>query len=253
MSRQRSRFLEADNDARNATKLGLSVAAALCARLIVAGAEPPQFNDLQQEVSTTICPYDERNQAFPEHEQTFDPCETATHGGLMNVLDTKSSCFVDNQIYEGFHMRELYFLATSLLIAKLACPTIAAEDPSIVSISKAALLHLHHVLPDLPCLLWAITILGIAFTSAEDTAVIVAHLEAMRHFAGERAISSVLRLLYSAWGPGVSISATNTDGFDRSPWLSQQARESPEETFRTERSLGLDVLFEESLLEQVIL
>ncbi|KAH6869488.1 fungal-specific transcription factor domain-containing protein [Thelonectria olida] len=218
-----------------------------------------QLNDLQREVSASTSAHDGHERTSSKDEPTFDGSGARIDGATTSLSDPAPSFPCTNLADEGFHMRELYFLATSLLIAKLACPTITAEDPSVASISKATLLHLRHVRSNLPCLLWAIAVLGIAVTSPEDRSVIVAHLEAMRHFAGERAISSVLRFLSSAWGPGArcfSISATDADSgdeFGSSARRSQQTGRPSEERFLLDRSLGLDVLFEESLLESVIL
>lgn len=218
-----------------------------------------QLNDLQQAVSNTTCPYDKREQACSKGLKTPGGSNVATRREITSVLTPGSSYLRTSLTDEGFHMRELYFLAISLLLAKVACPTITAETPIIISISKVALLHLRHVRSDLPCLLWAITVLSVAATSTEDRSVIVAHLEAMRHFAGQRAIASVLSLLYSAWGQRVaccSTSAVDVDSGDEFGISSRQSKQlftSVEGSLSWGSSLGLDILFEESLLERVIL
>jgi hypothetical protein len=211
-----------------------------------------QLNDLQQTVSATKCPYDNREQACSEGLQKSGKSQEislAKHGSSPRI----------GLGDEGFHMRELYFLAISLLLAKIAWPTITAETPNVTSISKTALFHLRHVRSDLPCLLWAITVLGIAANSMEDRPVIVAHLEAMRHFAGERAISSVSSFLSSAWGQSAACCLNSAmdnrsgDEFGISPIDTEQLSTLVEEGSAWKKPLGLDILFEESLLELVIL
>ncbi|KAL6408668.1 hypothetical protein AUP68_07612 [Ilyonectria robusta] len=169
-----------------------------------------RLNNLQQEVSAITSAYNGHSRVSPNDKPMFHRSGTAIDGETNNLSDPTSSFPRASLTSEGFHMRELYFLATNLLIAKLVCPTITADDASIVFIFKASLLHLRLVRSNLPCLLWAIAVLGIAATSTEDKSVIVAHLEAMRHFAGERAISSVLNFLSSAWG-GVCFSTSTMD------------------------------------------
>lgn len=120
-----------------------------------------QLNDLQNEISATKCPCDDREQACSEGLQKSD-------GNQEPILSNPGSSLHNSSSDEGFHMRELYFLAISLLLAKIAWPKLTAEAPSITSITKTALFHLHNVRFDLPCLLWAITLIGIAATSSED-------------------------------------------------------------------------------------
>ncbi|KAH7129522.1 hypothetical protein B0J13DRAFT_611270 [Dactylonectria estremocensis] len=216
-----------------------------------------QLNDLEQEVSAITSAYDGGSRVSSSAEPMFYRSGTSIDGETTSLSDPRSSFPHAKLTNEGFHMRELYFLATNLLIAKLACSTITADDPNIVSIFKATLLHLRHVRSNLPCLLWAIAILGIAATSAEDRSMIAAHLEAMRHFAGERAISSVLHFLSSAWGAVYfSASTTEADSGHRlgsSPREIKQVERSLEEGCLLDKTLGLDVLFDKSLLELVIL
>ncbi|KAH7142079.1 hypothetical protein EDB81DRAFT_797848 [Dactylonectria macrodidyma] len=216
-----------------------------------------QLNGLQQEVSAITYAYDRRSQISSNDKLMFYSSETSIDRETTSVSDSRSSFPRANLTNEGFHMRELYFLATSLLIAKLACPTMATDDPSIVSIFKATILHLRHVRSNLPCLLWAIAVLGIAATSSEDKSVMVAHLEAMRHFAGKRAVSSVLHFLSSAWG-AVCFSASTMDA-DSGHRVGSSSRQSKnigrslESGCLLDKPLGLDILFEEFLLKPVIL
>ncbi|KAH8683813.1 hypothetical protein BGZ61DRAFT_394096 [Ilyonectria robusta] len=216
-----------------------------------------RLNNLQQEVSAITSAYNGHSRVSPNDKPMFHRSGTAIDGETNNLSDPTSSFPRASLTSEGFHMRELYFLATNLLIAKLVCPTITADDASIVFIFKASLLHLRLVRSNLPCLLWAIAVLGIAATSTEDKSVIVAHLEAMRHFAGERAISSVLNFLSSAWG-GVCFSTSTMDAdsahrFSASSGKIKQMSRSQEERCLLVEPLGLDVLFDDSLLELVIL
>lgn len=216
-----------------------------------------RLNNLQQEVSAITSAYNGHSRVSPNDKPMFHRSGTAIDGETNNLSDPTSSFPRASLTSEGFHMRELYFLSTNLLIAKLVCPTITADDASIVFIFKASLLHLRLVRSNLPCLLWAIAVLGIAATSTEDKSVIVAHLEAMHHFAGERAISSVLNFLSSAWG-GVCFSTSTMDAdsahrFSASSGKIKQMSRSQEERCLLVEPLGLDVLFDDSHLELVIL
>ncbi|KAI7978384.1 hypothetical protein EIK77_009229 [Talaromyces pinophilus] len=211
-----------------------------------------QLNDLQQAVSASKCAYDVREKTCSEG------LEKSGNSQAKSLPKCESSPHISSSD-EGFHMRELYSLAISLLLAKIARPTITAETPTVTSISKTALFHLRHVRSDIPCLLWAITVLATAVNSMGDRFVISAHLEAMRHFAGERAISSVLSFLSLAWGQSAACCLNwamdnySGDEFGISPVDSEQLSTLVEEGSAWKRPLGLDILFEESLLELVIL
>lgn len=155
---------------------------------------------------------------------------------------------------EGFHMRQLYFLAASLLISKLECPVINIDDTNIATIFKSALFHLRHIRTDMPCLLWPITLLGIAASSNQDKSVIIAHVEAIRHFAGERSATSVLHFLASAWGTHDKSSAVESEDNSRE-CLEKERAGSPDGfgySSAADSALGLDVLFNESLMRTVI-
>jgi hypothetical protein len=144
-------------------------------------------------------------------------------------------------------MRSVYSLAIELLINKLESPFLQAGDPSVISLCETALHHLARVRPDFTSLLWAITILGTGMTTAKNQDLIVIQVEAMNHFAGGRAVRSVVGFLSCAWGPKpLDISTPIVAGSltERSPAVA-----GGDKTF----SLGLDILFEESLLKKVIL
>lgn len=179
--------------------------------------------------------------------------ETQEEAVVPFELDTTSPC--NDYANEGFHMRQLYFLATSLLILKLACPATTVDDSNVTTIFKSALFHLRNVRTDMPCLLWPITVLGIAASSSQDKSVIIAHVEAMRHFAGERSATSVLNFLASAWGTQDAPSAVELE--DKSQeGLGKERAGSPDgfgySSGGSDSGLGLNVLFNESLMRTVI-
>lgn len=175
--------------------------------------------------------------------------ESTTQGEAVVSLSSHMNPPCTNYPDEGFHMRHLYFLATSLLILKLARPATTVHDSNVTTLFKSALFHLRHVRTDLPCLLWTIAVLGIAASSSQDRSVIVAHVEAMRHFAGERAATSVLRFLALTWG---TWDASTLELEDES--LAGPGSGSPEAFgYSPDSALGLDVLFNEPLMRTVIM
>ncbi|KAI8682436.1 hypothetical protein NCS56_00366400 [Fusarium sp. Ph1] len=168
-------------------------------------------------------------------------------------LDTSSPC--TDYADEGFHMRQLYFLAATLLVWKLTYPATTVDDLNVATIFKSALFHLLHVRTDMTCLLWPITVLGIAASSSQDKLVIIAHVEAMRHFAGERSATSVLQFLALAWGTRDAQSAVELED-QTQEGLGKEGAGSPDgfgySSAGSNRALGLDVLFNESLMRIVI-
>lgn len=146
----------------------------------------------------------------------------------------------------SFHFRSVYSLAIKLLITKIENPFLGARGQPVVSLCETVLHHLARVRSDFTSLLWAITVLGTGMTTSKSQDLIILQVEAMNHFAGGRAVRSVVEFLSRAWGP------RPLDGF--APVAGALTEQSPavadtEETF----SLGLDILFEESLLKTVIL
>lgn len=210
-----------------------------------------QLDKLQQGLSPSDNPPDE---TIGEH-MVSDNAERLIHEGAVVSLELDTSSPCNDYADEGFHMRQLYFLATSLLIFKLERPATTVDDSTVTAIFKSALFHLRHVRTDMPCLLWPITVLGIAASSSQDKSVIIAHVEAMRHFAGERSATSALQFLASAWGTQDLPSAVeledksqegirkegfgSSDGFGYGPGGSGSA-------------LGLDILFKGSIMKTVI-
>ncbi|RSL82307.1 hypothetical protein CEP51_005237 [Fusarium floridanum] len=179
--------------------------------------------------------------------------EPASQGEVVISLNSDTRSPHDKHPDEGFHMRNLYFLAASLLILKLACPAATVHDSNVTTLFKSALFHLRHVRTDLPCLLWTITVLGIAASSSQDRSVIVAHVEAMRHFAGERAATSVLQFLAPTWGTGGAPSTLELEDEGSAGLGSGSPEAFGYSPACLDSALGLDVLFNESLMKTVIL
>jgi hypothetical protein len=147
---------------------------------------------------------------------------------------------------ESFHIRRVYSLAIELLITKLENPSLRAEESLVVSLCEAALHHLSRVRSDFTSLLWAITVLGTGMTTTKSQDLIFLHVEAMNHFAGGRAVRSVVEFLSCAWRPRPTDHYTPIAGI-----LTEQA--AAEAEGENSCSLGLGILFEESLLKTVIL
>ncbi|KLO80923.1 uncharacterized protein LW93_9170 [Fusarium fujikuroi] len=165
---------------------------------------------------------------------------------IATVADQKVSSANHNA--ESFHIRSIYSLAIELLITKIENPCLRAEDPSVVGLCETALHHLARVRSDFTSLLWAITVLGTGTTTTKSQDLIVLQVEAMNHFAGGRAVRSVVKFLSRAWGPRL------LDGF--APVAGALTEQNPAVAGAEEEetsSLGLDILFEESLLKTVIL
>lgn len=205
-----------------------------------------QLDKLQQGLSPPDSPREEKavKQMIPEtHEEAVVPFKLDTSSSYKDYAD------------EGFHMRQLYFLATILLILKLEHPATTVDDSNVTTIFESALFHLRHVRADMPCLLWPITVLGIAGSSSQDKSVIIAHVEAMRHFAGERSATSVLQFLASAWGTQDASSAVELEEKCQEG-LGKEGAGSPDRIGYSpaglDSALGLDALFNESLMRTVI-
>lgn len=153
---------------------------------------------------------------------------------------------ITDHVTESFHIRRVYSLAIELLITKLENRLLRAEEPSVVSLCETALHHLARVRSDFTSLLWAIAVLGTGMTATKSQDLIVLQVEAMNHFAGGRAVRSVVEFLSHAWGsrPLDRFAPSSEVLTEQSPAVAKR-----EETF----SLGLDILFEKSLLKMVIL
>ncbi|KAI8721635.1 hypothetical protein NCS52_00305500 [Fusarium sp. LHS14.1] len=207
------------------------------------------LENLQQGLSPPDSPPEEKS----GEQKAPDNADHLAHEEIIVSFELDTSSLCNDYTDEGFHMRQLYFLAASLLILKLACPATTVDDSNVTIIFKSALFHLRHVRTDMQCLLWPITVVGIVASSSQDKSVIVAHAEAMRHFAGERSATAVLQFLSSAWGTRDEPSAVEledkgqeslgregsglTVGFDYSS---------------ADSTLGLNVLFHKSLMRTVI-
>ncbi|KAF4957904.1 hypothetical protein FGADI_2733 [Fusarium gaditjirri] len=159
--------------------------------------------------------------------EQIEPTATATNQELSST----------NRDIESFHMRRVYSIAIELLIAKLEKPILRAEDPLVVSLCETALHHLARVRYDFTSLLWAIAVLGTGMTTAKSQDLITLHVEAMKHFAGGRTVRSVVEFLSCAWRPRPLDQPVLADAADGGNTC----------------SLGLDILFEQSLLRTVIL
>jgi hypothetical protein len=86
-------------------------------------------------------------------------------------------------------------------------------------------------------------------TSAKGQTLIIVHLETMRHFAGERAIRSILQFLSHAWGSGILEDSLLQNGL-----LARKGPLGQELIGVSNKSrLDLNVLLEESLLRNIIL
>ncbi|UPK97168.1 hypothetical protein LCI18_008103 [Fusarium solani-melongenae] len=205
-----------------------------------------QLDNLQQRLPPPDSPLEEKaaKQMIPEtHEEAVVPFKLGTSSPCSDYPD------------EGFHMRQLYFLAANLLILKLERPATTVNDSNVTATCKSALFHLRHVRTDMPCLLWPITVLGIVASSSQDKSVIIAHVEAMRHFAGERSATSVLQFLALAWGTQNATSAVDLEEKGQEG-LGKEGAGSPGgfgySSAGSASALGLDVLFNESLMKTVI-
>ncbi|KAF5989726.1 hypothetical protein FBULB1_729 [Fusarium bulbicola] len=147
---------------------------------------------------------------------------------------------------ESFHIRSVYSLAIELLITKLETLSPGGGEPPVINLCETALHHLARVRSDFTSLLWAITVLGTGITTTKSQNLIVLHVQAMNHFAGGRAVRSVVDFLYHAW---------RSRPLDRYPPVAGALTELSPVVAEGERtsSLGPDILFEESLLKKVIL
>lgn len=209
-----------------------------------------QLDKLHQGLSPPDSPPEEKigEQMDPDH------ADQLIHEEAVVPLELNKSSLCNDYTDEGFHMRQLYFLAASLLILKLACPATTVDDSNVTTTFKSALFHLRHIRTDMPCLLWPITVLGIAASSSQDKSVIIAHVEAMRHFAGERSATSILQFLASAWGTRDTPSAVELED-NGQKGLRKEGFASPDGFgyfSAADSALGLDVLFNESLMRTVI-
>ncbi|EWY84540.1 hypothetical protein FOYG_11984 [Fusarium oxysporum NRRL 32931] len=168
--------------------------------------------------------------------EQIEPTAAATHQELSST----------NHDTESFHIRQVYSLAMELLITKLENPFLGAGEPSVISLCETALHHLARVRSDFTSLLWAITVLGTGMTTTKSQDLIILHAEAMNHFAGGRAVRSVVEFLLCAWRPRPMDIFAPVAGVltEQSPAVADREKTS---------SLGLDILFEESLLKTVIL
>ncbi|KAF5692069.1 sterol uptake control 2 [Fusarium denticulatum] len=112
------------------------------------------------------------------------------------------------------------------------------EDPEQLEPIPAGqtLYLLARVRSGLTSLLWAITILGTGMTTIKSQDLIVLQAEAMNHFAGVRAVRSVVGFLSHTWGP------RPLGRFAGGLKEQSHAVADGEKTFL----LGLDILFEES-------
>lgn len=194
-------------------------------------------DDMQARLQALRARLNECQHGYREDTEQLEPVPAGQSSGLI----------ITSHDTESFHMRSVYSLAIELLINKLESPFLQAGDPSVISLCETALHHLARVRPDFTSLLWAITILGTGMTTAKNQDLIVIQVEAMNHFAGGRAVRSVVGFLSCAWGPKpLDISTPIVAGSltERSPAVA-----GGDKTF----SLGLDILFEESLLKKVIL
>ncbi|RSL45371.1 hypothetical protein CEP54_014299 [Fusarium duplospermum] len=212
-----------------------------------------QLGKLQDELSPCSNHLQEHNSCRDGDVLTNEQVVQSAQGESVMLLDSDTRSAYYKHPDEGFHMRNLYFLAVNLLILKLACPVATVHDANVVALFKSALFHLRHVRTDMPCLLWTITVLGIAASSSQDRSVIVAHVEAMRHFAGERAATSVLRFLASTWGAGNTLSPLELEDDSSVGPGSGSPEAFGYSPACPDSALGLDVLFNESIMRTVIL
>ncbi|KAG5757246.1 hypothetical protein H9Q69_008296 [Fusarium xylarioides] len=229
----RSPVLESDANFRGFVKAGLSAWL------------PIELFDILFKVShilhrrLSVAPNDMQAR-LQELRSRLNECQAGL-GHMATVADQEFSSATHDA--ESFHIKSIYSLAIELIITKLENPSVGAGEPSVVSLCETALHHLTRVRSDFTSLLWAITVLGTGMTTAKSQDLIVLQVEAMNHFAGGRAVRSVVEFLSRAWGP------RPLDRFagaltERNPIVADR-----EKSF----SLGLDILFEESLLKTVIL
>ncbi|KAF5554213.1 hypothetical protein FPHYL_8506 [Fusarium phyllophilum] len=181
-----------------------------------------------------------------ELRSRLNECQVGlSHIKQMDPTADQESSSANHDI-ESLHIRSIYSLAIELLITKLENPLLQAAEPSVVSLCETALHHLAGVRSDFTSLLWAITILGTGMTTAKSQDLVVLQVEAMNHFAGGRAVRSVVEFLSRGWGP------RPLDRF--APVARALTEQSPVKGDRENAfSLGLNILFEESLLKMVIL